>query len=249
MMTQKPDDKPNTATPAEATAKNAPKDSAAAEAPFDAEAETEALCASLEKTFRAAIGQMPNQLQLSEIHGLQASIRDLVKRAEDEGTGAILQLKELAAERDRHKGDAERARADFLNYQARAKKDRERAEELSLRGYVSDLLPVLDSLDLSLANSKQPGTSVETVGQALEMIADAMKQALHVRGLERIEPLGKPFDANLHEAVHKRPADATKNEQPGQVVEVFRSGYLWKGLVLRPAQVLVTEVPPAEKKA
>lgn len=248
MMTQKPDEKPKTATPAEAPAQGAPKDSAAAEAPFDAEAETEALCASLEKAFRAAIEQMPSQLQLSEIHGLQASIRDLVKRAEDEGTGAILQLKALTEERDRHKADAERARADFLNYQARAKKDRERAEELSLRGYVSDLLPVLDSLDLSLANAKQSDASVETVGQALEMIADAMKQALHVRGLERIEPLGKPFDANLHEAVHKRPADPAKKEEPGQVVEVFRAGYLWKGLVLRPAQVLVTDGPPAEKK-
>jgi molecular chaperone GrpE len=51
-------------------------------------------------------------------------------------------------------------------------------------------------------------------------------------------PAGEAFDPNLHEAVQHEAGDDETEHQP-TVSEVFRSGYTWKGRVLRPAMVKV----------
>ncbi|MBI3829160.1 MAG: nucleotide exchange factor GrpE [Planctomycetes bacterium] len=210
-------------------------------------AEAEEFCAALEKFFRRGFGDMPNSADLAEVRAQQASVRDLVRRASESGAGASKQLATLTTERDQFKDHATRAKADFLNYQDRARKDLKRAEEQALRGYVSDMLPILDSLELSLKDARSDKANLDTVRQALAMIGESMGQMLQVRGLERIPSVGQPFDPTRHEAVHVRPADPKKDEKPNTVVEEFRAGYLWKGLILRPAQVVVTQAEGAKK--
>ncbi len=214
--------------------------SAAASASQKLADEAEAFCADLERFFRRAFGEIPKASELGEIRAQQATVRDLVHRAGNLGGESSSKMTELATERDKLKDAAARARADFLNYQTRSAKDLERAEELALRRYVSELLPILDSLDLAEQDAKSEKADFKRLLEATEMIHESLKQVLAVRGLERIQAKGKPFDPTLHEAVAKRPADPASGEQPGMVVEELRPGYLWKGLVLRPAQVLVT---------
>jgi molecular chaperone GrpE len=48
-------------------------------------------------------------------------------------------------------------------------------------------------------------------------------------------PEGQPFDPELHEAVMHEPGDGGESV----VIESLRTGYLWKGRVLRPAMVKV----------
>jgi len=216
--------------------------------------EAESLCASLEKYFRKKLGDMPSRMDMAELRSQQGAIRELVRRGEEEGAQALIDLAKVAGERDREKENAARAKADFLNYQTRSQNDLKRAEELALRGYVSDLLPIFDSLDLTLADVRSGKADLKRVSEALEMLAQAFEQALKVRGLERISAQGRMFDPAHHEAVATRPIDTSADEKPNQVVEEFRPGYLWKGLLLRPAQVLVTQAdsektaPPGEKK-
>lgn len=209
--------------------------------------EADALCGDLEKLFRRVFGEVPKASDLGEIRAQQAAIRDLVNRAANHGGagggGNELSVQALEAERDKFKDQAARARADFLNYQSRAAKDLERAEELSLRRYVSELLPILDSLDLAKHDAAGANVDANRVKEALDMIGTSLGQVLTVRGLERIQAKGKTFDPTIHEAVAKRPVQG--DEKPNMVLEELRPGYLWKGLVLRPAQVLVSE---AEKK-
>lgn len=232
---------------ADETKKDASKNESAQEVPPKAEtveslaAEAEEFCAALEKFFRRGFGDMPNSLDLAEMRAQQASVRDLVRRSSESGAGAGKQLTQLTQERDQFKDAAARAKADFLNYQDRARKDLQRAEEQSLRGYMNELLPILDSLDLSLKDAHTDTANLDTVRQALAMIGESLNQMLKVRGLERVASVGKPYDPTRHEAVHTRPADLKQDEKPGQVVEEFRPGYLWKGLLLRPAQVVVTQ--------
>ena len=52
----------------------------------------------------------------------------------------------------------------------------------------------------------------------------------------RLAPAGEPFDPNLHEAVMHEPGDGARRPV---VVETLRTGYQWKGRVLRPAMVKV----------
>jgi molecular chaperone GrpE len=208
--------------------------------------EAEGLSAEMERLFRRAFGEIPKSSDLGELRSLQAMLKGLVHRAsggapEGKSEGGEKALADLTAERDKLKDALQREKAGFLNYQARSMKDLERAEEQALRKYVSELLPILDNLDLATADAHSDNFDPKRVKEALDMTGSSLKQALAVRGLERIDSKGKPFDPKLHEAIFKRPADREKGEKHNYVSEETRAGYLWKGLVLRPAQVVLTE--------
>jgi molecular chaperone GrpE len=68
---------------------------------------------------------------------------------------------------------------------------------------------------------------------------------LSKEGLERIDPIGKPFDPNDHEAVGHVPAEEPVDPDaiPGEPVvgQVMRPGYRWRGAVVRPAMVMVRD--------
>ncbi len=208
--------------------------------------DAEALCADLERFFRSSFGDMPKSTQIGELRVHQAAIRNLAQEASGSSEADAQQLLTVTTERDKLKDAATRARADFLNYQSRTAKDLERAEEQALRGYIMEMLTVLDSLDLAEKDAASESTSTDRVSQALQMISTSLRQMLTVRGLQRMTVLGSTFDPTVHETVAKRPADLSKGEKPSTVVEELRAGYMWKGLLLRPAQVLITE---PEKKA
>lgn len=208
--------------------------------------EAERLCLDMERCFRRGFGEVPKASDLGELRAQQSTVRSLIHRAMASGGGAVPsetspQFSELTAERDKLKDIAARARADFLNYQSRTAKELERAEEMALRKYMSDLLPILDSFELAMQDARGPQPDLNRVKEAMDMLHQSLAQTLSVRGLERIQAKGKAFDPNIHEAVVKRPADKAAGEQPNMVVEELRPGYLWKGLILRPAQVMVSE--------
>ena len=100
--------------------------------------------------------------------------------------------------------------------------ERERANDL----IVGELLPVLDACEGAVKNGSDDVAPVHN-----QLIA-----ALERHGLERSDPESDPFDPEQHEAVMHEPSDEV--DEP-TVVEVLRTGYLWKGRVLRPAMVRV----------
>ena len=136
-------------------------------------------------------------------------------------------LELLLAEREQYLDAYRRAQADFENYRKQAQKRQEDAVVRALGSFVEKLLPVLDACDAALAHG---ATEVEPVLAALY-------GALGREGLERIDPKGAPFDPAEAEAVMHDPG-----EGGDQVVsEVLRAGYRWRGRVLRPAMVKVTD--------
>jgi molecular chaperone GrpE len=136
-------------------------------------------------------------------------------------------LELLLAEREQYLDAYRRAQADFENYRKQAQKRQDDAVVRALGSFVEKLLPVLDACDAALAHG---ATEVEPVLAALY-------GALGKEGLERIDPKGAPFDPAEAEAVLHEPAEGGE-----QVVsEVLRAGYRWRGRVLRPAMVKVTD--------
>lgn len=83
--------------------------------------------------------------------------------------------------------------------------------------------PLLDALEETAA--KHP----ETVGP----LYDSSRQFAAEQGLERITPLNQPFDPTEHQAL----GDGVCGMVGARVVEVVRTGYRWKGRILRPAAV------------
>ncbi|HZQ27242.1 MAG TPA: nucleotide exchange factor GrpE [Acidimicrobiales bacterium] len=137
----------------------------------------------------------------------------------------------LAAERDEYKALAQRIQADFENYKKRILKQQTEHLERAAEQLVAKLLPALDTVDLAVAHGG---------GEAVEQVWLALTDALAREGLERIDPAGRPFDPNEHEAVaHEPAADDAESAEP-HISEVMRAGYRWKGRVIRPAMVKVT---------
>jgi molecular chaperone GrpE len=148
-------------------------------------------------------------------------------------------LRKLAAERDQYLDLAQRQRAEFENYQKRARKERDDERRFAHGPLASDLLPVIDNLERALAAAQQAGDAGSLV-HGVAMVQAQFLEQLKRHGVTRIDAQGKPFDPNLHQAVMQRPsADA----EPNTVVQVLEPGFLIHERVLRPAKVIVSAKP------
>ncbi len=129
----------------------------------------------------------------------------------------------LLAEREEYKGMAQRIQADFDNFRKRsAAQSLAEADRASGR-LAEALLPVLDAAEAAFV--RHP----DEVGPLLNQMLVELKK----HGLETLDLEGKPFDPEFAEAVAHEPGDGGEPI----VSEVLRSGYTWKGKILRAAMV------------
>jgi molecular chaperone GrpE len=134
-------------------------------------------------------------------------------------------LSTLLAERDQFKDIALRLQADFDNYRKRVMATQSDEVDRATGRLVEALLPVLDACEAAFAHGVD----------GVEPIWSALIGVLQKQGLEALDLADKPFDPAVAEAVVHEPGDA---DEP-IVSEVLRTGYLWKGKVLRAAMVKV----------
>ncbi|HEX9259680.1 MAG TPA: nucleotide exchange factor GrpE [Acidimicrobiales bacterium] len=141
------------------------------------------------------------------------------------GQQVELDIVDLLAERDQFKDIALRLQADFDNYRKRQAVVQADEIDRSTGRIVEQLLPVLDACEAAFAHGVD----------GVEPIWSALLGTLQRQGLEVMDLQGKPFDPADAEAVVHEPGD----EADPLVVEVMRTGYRWKGKVLRAAMVRV----------
>jgi len=144
-------------------------------------------------------------------------------------------------ERDEYLDMLRRVQADFENYKKRMLRQQTEHLERAAEGLVVKLLPVLDAFDLARAHLGE-GDELSPEGKALLQAAALLADTLAREGLERIDDVGAEFDPMVHDAVEHTAASADTGHasQTGPIVnDVLRSGYRWKGRVIRPAMVRV----------
>lgn len=139
----------------------------------------------------------------------------------------VADLERVVTERDQFRDAYQRSAADFDNFRKQAQRRLDDEVVRSSGGLVERLLPVLDACDGALAH----GTT------EVEPIAAALLGALEKEGLVRVDPIGEPFDPTVADAVVHEPGGGGEHV----VAEVMRAGYSWRGRVLRPAMVKVTD--------
>ncbi len=147
----------------------------------------------------------------------------------------------LAQERKRNEELLTRMKylqADFENYRRRVEKEMQAVEEHSLRSLVTRLLTVLDELELAVEIAEKPDRE-KTVSEGIGMVYKNLNAVMKSVGLKKIESMGMPFDPKLHEAVEKVQGSAERDA----VIEEIRSGYTFRGEVLRPSMVKVELAP------
>jgi molecular chaperone GrpE len=148
-------------------------------------------------------------------------------------SSAIRRLEEeLAQLQDRHV----RLAAEFDNYRKRSLKERNELGERAQAALVAKLVDALD--DLHRAVSSDPATTpVEALRVAINAVDQKVWKELQAAGLERIDPVGAPFDPTTQEAVGIVSTDSPELEQT--VAATFQVGYRFKGVLVRPARVQV----------
>jgi molecular chaperone GrpE len=155
--------------------------------------------------------------------------------ADDEADQMIADIDLLQRERDDLLDTSQRLQADFENYRKRVLREQTALVERATEGLVEQLLPVLDSFELALANL-DADVEIVQVRKGIELVYAELFNVLERAGLERIDALGAPFDPNEHEAVMQE--DGSGDGEP-RVGDVLRTGWKLKGRVLRPAMVKV----------
>jgi len=143
-------------------------------------------------------------------------------------------LAALLQQRDDALDVARRVQADFENYRKRVLREQTALVERSTEGLVEQLLPVLDSFELAVANLDNGDADIDKVRKGVELVFAEFLGVLEKAGLQRIESQGVAFDPNEHEAVMQEGGDG----EP-VVGEVLRTGWKLKGRVVRPAMVKV----------
>lgn len=148
-------------------------------------------------------------------------------------SSAIRRLEEELAElQDRHV----RLAAEFDNYRKRSLRERNELGERAQAALVAKLVDALD--DLHRAVSSDPATTpVEALRVAINAVDQKVWKELQAAGLDRIDPVGAPFDPTTQEAVGVVPTDSPALEQT--VAATFQVGYRFKGVLVRPARVQV----------
>jgi molecular chaperone GrpE len=151
---------------------------------------------------------------------------------------AAEQIERLKQERDAFRDQALRGRAEFANYQKRAKQQADADRAYAGSSLARDLLEPIDNLERAIEALRASGASGVTAG--LDMVQKQLLAILAKHGVEPIPAEGHPFDPNVHDAVRQEP---TLEHPAGTVVAELSRGYIMRDRVLRPSKVAVSVQP------
>ena len=175
-----------------------------------------------------AVDEVPEEAQAP------AAEDQVAKPAADEAVDPEAALAAAEAKASEHWDRYLRAAAELENVRKRAERDVEKAHKFALERFGKELLAVRDTLEMGLAAAENASVEslLEGKNATLKLLASTMQQF----GIEQVDPLGEPFDPELHEAISVQPSDSV---EPGSVVNVVQKGYTLNGRLLRPAMVIV----------
>lgn len=139
--------------------------------------------------------------------------------------------KELEIERDARL----RLAAEYQNYRRRTDLEKARAADDGKRELLTQLLSIVDDLDLAESGSDE---APKAVVEGVRMIRRRFLDLLGANGVVAFKSKGERFDPERHEAFA---ISATEGRNAGTVHVEMRRGYFWNDKVLRPALVIVEQ--------
>lgn len=149
---------------------------------------------------------------------------------EDQKSAEVLEIADL-------KDQLLRSAAEFENLKRRTVRDVENAHKFGTEKLISDLFPVIDSLEKAIETA-QDVEGAEAIAEGVELSLKLFMDSLSRNGLSTVDPLGMPFDPSLHEALAVVP---NENAEPNSVMEVIQKGFTLNERLVRAAKVVVVK--------
>jgi molecular chaperone GrpE len=167
---------------------------------------------------------------------------DAAKLAAD-SAAAEAEVSKLASDLNELRQTLMRRQADFDNYRKRIERERAEDSKRYTARVIEGLIPIIDGFEQALAAHRE--AEYENYRKGFELIYKQLVDNITRLGVERIDPLGKPFDPHLHQAMDRT---ETAQHEDGTILQVFQPGYVFHGRVLRPAMVRVAVHPGGASK-
>ena len=164
---------------------------------------------------------------------------DLQATLENEIMSLQSQLNEAQAAAAAAKDAQLRAAAEAENRIRRAERDAGNSIKFAAENVLKDLLTVTDSLELGIkAAGPEPVGVAKALVDGMNMTLKQLLSALEKHGVKQLDPEGRPFNAEHHQAMSMAPAGEVP---PNHVLSVMQKGYLLHERLLRPALVIVAQ--------
>jgi molecular chaperone GrpE len=125
--------------------------------------------------------------------------------------------------------DLQRLQAEYANYRKRVERDRAVAHESAVGAVLTELLALLDDVDRAEQHGELTG--------GFKAVAERLNSITTQVGLEKYGIEGELFDPHLHEALMN---DESPDVTSPTASKILQPGYRYRGRVLRPARVFVT---------
>ncbi|OHB09944.1 MAG: nucleotide exchange factor GrpE [Candidatus Zambryskibacteria bacterium RIFCSPLOWO2_12_FULL_45_14] len=138
-------------------------------------------------------------------------------------------LKEAEEKAKEYLDGWQRSQADFVNLRKRDEEAKVEFLKFANADLVYQLIPVLDSLELSLPHGNKE----------LEAIYRQLLSILKTNGFEEDNPTNQLFDPRKHESVGT--ISVEDKEQDHKILEIIQKGYILSGKIIRPAKVKIGE--------
>ncbi len=147
-------------------------------------------------------------------------------------------LEDALNKADKHWNELLRAKAEIENLRRRQVRDLENAHKHALDRFVTELLPIYDSMELGLNAANIEDVSLDAVREGLEMTMKMFISSINRFGLEQVTPENQTFDPELHQAMSMQEVEGV---EPNKVLTVVQKGFQFNGRLLRPAMVIVSQ--------
>ena len=145
------------------------------------------------------------------------------------------ELEKLKAEVEHWKNEYYRAYADTKNLRNSIEKDYKEALKYRSEGFIEELLPVLDSFHMALAN-EPTDPALKNYLTGFQYVYRNLVPILENEGVSEIAPkIGDKFDSRTMNAV-----DTEEGEKENLVLKVYGNGYKLHDRIVRPAMVQVS---------
>lgn len=133
-----------------------------------------------------------------------------------------------------------RAVAELENVRKRSEREIANNLKYGSERVLSDLLAIIDSLDLGMKAASAPDANAKSIAEGLALTQKQFHGLFDKYGVAAIDPVGQPFNPSFHEAVSTVP---NAEVPPDQVLMVMQKGYRLHDRLLRPAMVIVARAP------
>ncbi|MBR5287385.1 MAG: nucleotide exchange factor GrpE [Clostridia bacterium] len=176
---------------------------------------------------------MNNEEKVPQQEQAEQELPEQTETVELDAAALKEELEKTKAQCEEYLDMAQRKQAEFANYRRRTESVRTEAFDDGRRDAIDKLLPVIDNLERALAAAGEEESALKS---GVEMVLRQTKESFTKMGVEEIDPIGQPFDAEYHNAVMQ----GTEEEgEPGTVCAVFQKGYKLGNRVIRFAMVKV----------